>query len=103
MNTAEQRAIGLEQNASERFPNIRRTEMTWKSLLFVGVFFLLFALRYALGQDEGIGIEPGDYEDPAESIFGLMMAAPLLGALIGGIRVLALREAKPVLQPIRLN
>jgi len=56
-----------------------------------------------LGQDDGIGIEPGDYEDPAESIFGLMMAAPLLGALIGGIRVLALREAKPVLQPIRLN
>src|SRR5215468_10070080 len=103
MNTAEQRAIRLEQNAPERFPSIRGAEMTRKTLLLIGMFFLLFALRHALGQDEGIGIEPGDYEDPAESIFGLMMAAPLLGAVIGGIRVLALREAKPVLQPIRLN
>jgi len=103
LKTAEQRAIWLEQNATQRFPNIRRADMNRKSLLFLGMFFLLFALRYALGQDDGIGIEPDDYEDPAESIFGLMMAAPLLGAVIGGIRVLALREAKPVLQSIRLN
>ena len=79
--------------------------MTKKSLLFAGAFFLMLALKYALGQDEGdvTGFDQIVYEDPAESIFSLMMAAPLIGAVIGAIRVLALRDAKPLLQPIRLD
>ena len=55
-------------------------------LLFAAVLFLLMALKYAFGQDEdAVGFSPVDYEDPAESIFGLMAAAPILGAVFGAI------------------
>ena len=73
-------------------------------LLFAAVLFLLLALKYAFGQDEdAVGFSPVDYEDPAESIFGLMAAAPILGAIFGAMRILLQRCARPILQPIDLK
>ena len=80
--------------------------MKHKNLLFFGAaLFLIMALRYALGQDgaDAIGWEPKAYEDPAESIFGLMAAAPILGAVFGIMRVFSQRSARPILQPISLK
>jgi len=80
--------------------------MRHKNLLFfAGALFLIMALRYALGQDEDaiVGWELMTYEDPAESILGLMAAAPIVGALFGIIRVFSQRSARPILQPIRLK
>lgn len=82
--------------------------MNRKSLLLVGALFLLVAIRYALAQDDtAIGNWEPDAvnlaDDPAEWIFSVMMLAPLLGAVIGGIRVLSQRSARPVVQPICLR
>ena len=82
--------------------------MNRKTLLFVGAFLLLVAIRYALGQDDTaiVNWEPESVnlaDDPAEWIFSVMMLAPLLGAVIGGIRIIAQRSARPVVQPICLR
>ena len=78
--------------------------MNRKVLLFAGALFLLFALKYALGQENDVsGWDSETYEDPAESIFGLMMAAPLFGMVIGAVRVLVQRSVRPIVEPIRLN
>lgn len=76
-----------------------------KLLVFLGVLFLLFVLRSALGQGEEnvVGWDPIAYEDPAESIFNIMMAAPILGAMIGAARLIAQRFQRPVVQPIHLR
>jgi len=73
-------------------------------LLLAAMLFFLLALKYAFGQDEdAVGFSPVDYEDPAESIFGLMAAAPILGAVFGMLRILLQRCARPILQPIDLK
>ena len=73
-------------------------------LWFAAILFLLMALKYAFGQDEdAVGFSPVDYEDPAESIFGLMAAAPILGTVFGMLRILLQRSARPILQPINLK
>lgn len=79
--------------------------MNRKLLLLAGIMFLLIALKLAFSQAEGdlVGWDPSPYEDPADTVFSLMLGSPLLGAVIGGIRVLFQRSARPVLQPIRLN
>jgi hypothetical protein len=78
---------------------------TRKMLLFVSVLFLLFALKYALGQEEGgsIGWDTEVDQDPLDCVLALMIAAPIVGSVLGAIRVLSLRSARPVLEPIRLN
>lgn len=82
--------------------------MNKKSLLFFGALFLLLAIKYVLGQDDSstVGWEPSYVDladDPAEWIFSVMLASPLLGAVIGAARVLAQRSARPVVQPICLR
>ena len=79
--------------------------MNRKLLLFAGVMFLLVVVKLAFGQTEGdlIGWDPTPYEDPADTVFSLMLGSPILGAVIGAIRVLFQRSARPVLQPIRLS
>ena len=81
--------------------------MNKKSLLFLGALFLLVAIKYAVGQTDGdaVGWDPmyEEYSDPAEWIFSIMMASPILGAVIGAVRVLAQRSARPVVQPISLR
>lgn len=74
-------------------------------LLFALMLFLVMAIKYALAQNENdLGSwYDNEYEDPAESIFGLMMAAPILGAVFGGLRILFQRSARPILQPISLK
>jgi hypothetical protein len=77
--------------------------MNRKTLLFAGILFLVLLVKYTLGQDEnGAGWEPASYDDPAEWIFSVMMLAPILGAAIGAMRVLAQRSARPVVEPICL-
>ena len=79
--------------------------MPRKILLFACVLFLWFALKYAFGQDENatVGWDPDVYEDPAQSIFALMIGAPILGAIFGAVRVLRQHSARPLLEPIRLK
>lgn len=81
--------------------------MNKKLLLFAGTLLLLFAVKFALSQTDNntVGWDPyeGGYDDPAEWIFSMMMASPLLGALIGATRVLTQRFARPVVQPICLR
>ncbi|HEY6352354.1 MAG TPA: hypothetical protein VI636_23395 [Candidatus Angelobacter sp.] len=81
--------------------------MNRKSLLFVGILLLLVAFRYASGQsgNDVVGWDPGyaAYDDPAEWIFSVMMVSPLFGAVIGAMRVVAQRSARPVVQPICLR
>jgi hypothetical protein len=91
-----------------RFPIIQRRRigiMNRKMLLFASSLFLLMAIRYAFGQDQGIevGWEPDVYHDPLDCIFGLMVGAPILGSVFGAVRVLAGRSARPVLEPICLK
>jgi hypothetical protein len=78
---------------------------TRKMLLFAGVLFLLIALKYAFAQEEGgsIGWDADAYQDPLDCVLALMIASPILGSVFGAIRVLKLRSARPVLEPIRLN
>ncbi|HEY6250790.1 MAG TPA: hypothetical protein VI685_12585 [Candidatus Angelobacter sp.] len=83
--------------------------MNRKSLLFAGALFLLVAIKFALGQNDNgiVGWDPADidaaYDDPAEWIFSVMMCAPIFGAVIGAIRVLTQRTARPVVEPICLR
>jgi len=79
--------------------------MNRKVLLLAGFMFLLVALKLAFSQAEGdiVGWDPVSYEDPADTVFSLMLGSPVLGAVIGVIRVLLQRSARPVLQPIRLS
>jgi len=72
-------------------------------IFFAAMLFLVVALKYAFGQDEDFGEFTPSYEDPLDSTFGLMTAAPILGAVFGAMRVLFQRSARPVLQPISLK
>lgn len=80
--------------------------MNRKSLLFACALFFLVAVKFALGQIDndvaGWDIDAG-YDDPSEWIFSVMMCAPILGAVIGALRVLAQRTARPVVEPICLR
>ncbi len=78
--------------------------MSKRMLLAIGVFLLFLGLRFALGQDEIVGWSDFEsYEDPTESIYAVMICAPVLGSIFGVLRVLSQKFARPVLQPIRLN
>jgi hypothetical protein len=76
-----------------------------KMLLFTGVLLLVVGLRYAFAQDQGVAVgwDTDAYQDPLDIVLALMIAAPILGAVFGAIRVLSSRSARPVLEPIRLN
>jgi len=75
-----------------------------KTLVLAGALFLLLTVKYALGQidNDVVGWDP-TYDDPSEWIFSMMTAAPILGAVIGAIRVFAQRSARPIVEPICLR
>lgn len=78
--------------------------MNRKLLLAAIVLLVLLGLKYAVGQDQGgavgwDGIDSG----PDDYLFGVMMAAPILGLMIGIGKVLAQRHEPPILEPLRLK
>jgi ABC-type uncharacterized transport system permease subunit len=80
--------------------------MNRKLLLALSVLLLLFALKYAFGQDDtsGVGWDPiAIYPAPDYDIFHIMLAAPIVGVLYGIKRVVSLPHAPPVLNPLSLK
>ena len=79
--------------------------MNRKMLLFTAMLFLTIAIRYAFGQQDpsGIGWEPVNVYEPADTVLGVMVFAPIFGLIIGVIRVLTQEAMRPVLQPLRLR
>jgi len=79
--------------------------MNRKMLLFTAMLFLTIAIRYAVGQEDPSGStwdSTGMYE-PADTVLGVMVFAPVLGLIIGIVRVLTQESVRPVLQPLRLR
>lgn len=76
--------------------------MRRETLLFASLVFLLIALKYALGQDDG-GIAWNVDADPLDDVLSAMIGAPVLGAIFGAIRVMMRRSGRPVLEPIHLD
>jgi hypothetical protein len=76
--------------------------MSRKIFLVTISLFSLAALRYCFGQDDtsGIGWDPITVYDPIEDVFTVMLLAPIVGLVLGALRVAMPRS--PVLQPIRL-
>jgi hypothetical protein len=79
--------------------------MNRKMLLFTAMLFLMLTLRYAFGQDDlgRIGWEPENVYEPADTVLAVMMFAPIVGLIIGVIRVWNRESMRPVLQPLRLR
>jgi hypothetical protein len=79
--------------------------MNRKTLLAIAVLLLLFALKYAFGQDDtsGVGWDPITDAAPDDYIFGIMLLSPIVGVLYGIKRTLTQRWASPVVSPLKLK
>lgn len=79
--------------------------MNRKMLLFTAMLFLTIAIRYAFGQEDpsGSAWNSVDVYEPADTLLGVMVFAPVLGLIIGMVRILTQKSVRPVLQPLRLR
>lgn len=81
--------------------------MNRKLLLAAIVLLVLLGFKYAVGQDEGgggVGWEPITvYPPPDTCIFGVMKLAPVLGVIIGIVKVLTQNSRRQILEPLRLK
>jgi uncharacterized membrane protein len=78
--------------------------MNQRLFLFVIALFFMAALKYALGQDEPvIGWDSVLQDDPIQDVAGVMLAAPILGAICGAFRLLRTNSPRPVLLSLRLR
>jgi hypothetical protein len=78
--------------------------MNRKLLLAAIVLLVLLGLKYAVGQDNlsGVGWDAID-SGPDDYVFGVMMAAPIFGVILGIARIISQRHAPPILEPLRLK
>jgi hypothetical protein len=73
-------------------------------LVFAMALLLATASKHASGQDESaVGWNAFEEDDPTEDIAAVMIAAPVLGTILGALRVRKTNTSRPIIVSLGLR